>query len=127
MVAVLIQEHHQTEAEKKAKAEADAKAKKDKEEAEAKDNNKKTSGDKKSDEAKENSKGNPNYQWDMGADYNLSADPTYSDLYASIIFTKGNDNTVNRVSLGTMRLPNMVALQSMTVATVNRKTNSMVT
>ena len=89
-----------TEAEKKAKAEAEAKAKKDKEESEAKDNNKKTSGDKKSDEAKENSKGNPNYQWDMGADYNLSADPTYSDLYASIIFTKGNDNTVNRVSLG---------------------------
>lgn len=89
-----------TEAEKKANAEAEAKAKKDKEESEAKDNNKKTSGDKKSDEAKENSKGNPNYQWDMGADYNLSADPTYSDLYASIIFTKGNDNTVNRVSLG---------------------------
>lgn len=89
-----------TGAEKKANAEAEAKAKKDKEEAEAKDNNKKTSGDKKSDEAKENSKGNPNYQWDMGADYNLSADPTYSDLYASIIFTKGNDNTVNRVSLG---------------------------
>lgn len=89
-----------TEAEKKAKAEAEAKAKKDKEEAKAKDNNTKTNGDKKSDEAKENSKGNPNYQWDMGADYNLSADPTYSDLYASIIFTKGNDNTVNRVSLG---------------------------
>lgn len=89
-----------TEAEKKVNAEAEAKAKKDKEESEAKDNNKKTSGDKKSDEAKENSKGNPNYQWDMGADYNLSADPTYSDLYASIIFTKGNDNTVNRVSLG---------------------------
>lgn len=73
------------------------------EEEKAKENNQKTndSGDnKKSDEAKENSDGNPNYQWDASVDYDLSADPTYSDLYASIIFSKGNDNTVNRVSLG---------------------------
>lgn len=92
-----------TEAEKKAAETANAEAAKKAEEDKAKENNKKTndSGDnKKSDAAEENSKGNPNYQWDANADYNLSADPTYSDLYASIIFSKGNDNTVNRVSLG---------------------------
>lgn len=73
------------------------------EEEKAKENNQKTnnSGDnKKSEDAEKNSDGNPNYQWDANADYDLSADPTYSDLYASIIFSKGNDNTVNRVSLG---------------------------
>lgn len=62
-------------------------------EKKAKENNKKTS-------EKKNEDGNPSYSWNMNADYDLSADPTYSDLYASIIFSKGNDSTVNRVSLG---------------------------
>lgn len=42
--------------------------------------------------------GNPSYNSNSGF-YNLSADPTFGDLYASIIFTKGNESTVSKVDL----------------------------